>query len=139
MYFLDTNIISEARKIPKGRANPGVKTWLESISQNEIFTNIVVLMELDRGILQKERKDAVQGKLLRHWFEVDILRSFSGRILTLDQHTATICARLHIPDAAPENDAWIASSAIQHNLTLVTRNVADFERTGVRLFNPFSE
>lgn len=139
MYLLDTNIISEARKISKGKANLGLKRWLESISQEEIFTNTVVLMELERGIFQKEHRDPEQGKLLRHWFEMDILRSFAGRVLTLDQQTARICAKLHIPDFAPENDAWIASSAIQHNLILVTRNVADFECTGVRLFNPFSE
>ena len=57
----------------------------------------------------------------------------------MDENTARICAKLHIPDHTPENDAWVAASAIQHNLVLVTRNTDDFARTGVRLLNPFQE
>ena len=134
MFLLDTNVISETRRLANGKINIGVKQWLDSLTNEPLFTNTVVLMELERGILGMERKDAMQGKLLRQWFEQDILSFFEGRILSLDTDTAKICARLHIP----ENDAWIASSAIQHNLTLVTRNIADFERTGVKLLNPFN-
>ena len=138
MFLLDTNVISETRRLANGKINIGVKQWLDSLTNEPLFTNTVVLMELERGILGMERKDAMQGKLLRQWFEQDILSFFEGRILSLDTDTAKICARLHIPDYVPENDAWIASSAIQHNLTLVTRNIADFERTGVKLLNPFN-
>lgn len=137
MYLLDTNIISETRKITKGKANQGVVDWLATVSENEIFINAVVMMELERGVLRLERKDTTQGKALRIWLETEISPAFSKRILAIDEQTAKICAKLHIPDFAPENDAWIAASAIQHNLTLVTRNTADFERIGVKLFNPF--
>lgn len=139
MYLLDTNVISESRKMAKGNANQGVMDWLSTVSEHEIFTSAVVMMELERGVLRLERKDIPQGQLLRYWFEQEICPAFQNQILTIDQETARICAKLHIPEHAPENDVWIAASAIQHNFTLVTRNTADFMRTGVKLFNPFRE
>lgn len=85
-----------------------------------------------------ERKGKTQGAVLRRWLDEVVKPAFSGRILPIDADTAAICAALHIPDKSPENDAWIAATAKQHRLILVTRNTADFERTGVRLFNPFA-
>ncbi|VTU09680.1 PilT domain-containing protein [Actinobacillus porcinus] len=139
MYLLDTNIISEIRKLAKNKCDKNVADWVRSTSKDLMFTNAVVMMELERGVMSIERKDTTQGKLLRHWFEMDVKPAFHGKILKIDEQTAQICAKLHIPDHAPENDAWIAASAIQHNLVLVTRNTADFARTGVKLFNPFEE
>lgn len=139
MYLLDTNIISEIRKLAKNKCDKNVADWVRSTSKDLMFTNAVVMMELERGVMSIERKDTTQGKLLRHWFEVDVKPAFHGKTLKIDEQTAQICAKLHIPDHAPENDAWIAASAIQHNLVLVTRNTADFARIGVKLFNPFEE
>lgn len=137
MYLLDTNVVSEVRKIKTGKANPHFVQWFSNISERDIFINATILMEIERGILAKERKDFRQGVILRTWFDNVVLPTFDGKILKIDDKTAQICAKLHIPDHAPENDAWIASSAIQHHLTLVTRNTADFARLGVKLFNPF--
>lgn len=135
MYLLDTNVISESRR--RTQYNAQIFTWLESIESKNLYTNAIVMMELERGILSKERKDVSQGKVLRIWFEETVKPAFDGKILPISAKTAQICAKLHIPDFAPENDAWIASSALEHHLILVTHNVQDFARTGVKLFNPF--
>lgn len=135
MYLLDTNLISETRRIPK--INAGVAKWLKQTPKESLYTCAVVMMELERGVLGMERKDSAQGLHLRRWLEQDVKRRFAGRILPIDEDTATICARLHVPDRSPENDAWIAAIAIQHRLTLVTCNVADFSESGAKLLNPF--
>lgn len=80
-----------------------------------------------------------QGIHLREWKDAVLAELFANKILPIDAETTQICAKRHIPDHVPENDAWIASSAIQHNLILVTRNVADFEGTGAKVFNPFEQ
>lgn len=137
MYLLDTNVISEIRRLKQGKCHPNVANWVNHTSSELMYTNAIVLMELERGVLAIERKDKIQGQNLRNWLDNQVKPSFVGKILPVGEKTAEICAKLHIPDHAPENDAWIASSAIEHRLILVTRNVADFKKTGVKLFNPF--
>ncbi|MDR7015616.1 type II toxin-antitoxin system VapC family toxin [Acinetobacter sp. 3657] len=139
MYLLDTNIISEMRRLPKSKADAGVTAWAKSVNTHTFYTCTVVMMELERGVLGLERKDPAQGQILRLWFENTVKSAFHQRILTIDSDTARLCANLHIPDKAPENDAWIASIAIQHNLVLVTRNVSDFQDMGVEIINPFAQ
>ncbi|OBX07798.1 twitching motility protein PilT [Gallibacterium salpingitidis] len=137
MYLLDTNIISEIRRLKQGKCDPNVARWVMKISNQLMYTSPIVMMELERGILAKEQKDPAQGVILRRWFNEVVQPAFTNKILPIDQVTAQICARLHFPDHAPENDAWIAATALQHNLILVTRNIADFQRTSVKLLNPF--
>ena len=136
MYLLDTNIISETRR--PYRANSNVTAWLAATDSNSLYTSVVVMMELERGILGMERKDPQQGAVLREWLNVVIEPAFAGRVLPIDEDTAAICAALHIPSQAPANDAWIAATALQHGYTLITRNTADFERSGAKLLNPFA-
>ena len=137
MYLLDTNIVSEIRKIRRNKADENVVAWLSNVSKESFYTNAVVVMEIERGILRMSRKDQQQAASLKDWYQTVVKSMFHERILPIDEVTANICATLHIPDLAPENDAWIASSAIQYDLTLVTRNTKDFQHPNLRVLNPF--
>jgi predicted nucleic acid-binding protein len=98
----------------------------------------MTVRELEHGIALKERSDPRQGAALRRWFTDDVLAGFAGRIVVIDQHVAQRCGQLHIPDPAPERDAFIAACALVHNLTVVTRNTKDFARfDGLRLLDPW--
>jgi hypothetical protein len=136
MFLLDTNIVSELRS--RKSANPGVLAWASEHELNRQFLSVVTLLELELGIFLKERKDAAQGEVLRTWLSNMVLPRFSDRILDIDRTVALRCAALHVPDPLPERDAMIAATALVHGMTLVTRNVRDFETTGVRLLNPWS-
>ncbi len=89
------------------------------------------------GALQIARRDAAQGAVLRAWIDDQVIPRFEGRILAVDTAVAQRCARLHVPDPRAERDALIAATAMVHGLTVVTRNVADFEPIGVALLNPW--
>jgi len=137
MFLLDINVISESRKLRSGKADANVAAWLAATSPAQTFISTVTVFELELGILLKERQDAVQGKALRQWLELTVLPTFGDRILAPGQDVARRCAALHVPNPASERDAWIAATALQHGMTVVTRNIADFERTGVDLLNPW--
>lgn len=137
MFVLDTNVVSELRKVHLGKANTNVATWAQSVNATELFVSAITLMELELGVLSIERKDTAQGALLRLWFEQQVLPEFSERTLPIDTAVALRCARLHVPDKRGERDALIAATALVHGMTVVTRNVADFMPTGVALLNPW--
>lgn len=137
MLLLDTNVISEIRKINNGRADSRFSKWANQQTTSELYVSVITVMELEQGILQREGHDAVQGTLLRLWLEQQVLPAFAGRILAIDTAVARTCARLHVPDPRSERDALIAATAIVHGMTVVTRNIRDFEATGVALINPW--
>ncbi|MEK9497941.1 type II toxin-antitoxin system VapC family toxin [Photorhabdus sp. P32] len=137
MYVLDTNIVSELRKVRAGKANVGVAAWAEGVDATELFLSAITIMELETGILQIERRDTTQGALLRSWFNHHVMPEFTSRILPIDTAVAQRCARLHVPDPCSERDALIAATALVHGMTVVTRNVIDFELTGVPILNPW--
>ncbi len=137
MFVLDTNVVSELRKVRVGKADPNVAAWTESVDATELFVSAITIMELELGVLSIERKDAAQGAMLRSWLEQHVLPEFSGRTLPIDTAVAQRCARLHIPDKRGERDALIAATALVHGMTIVTRNVADFAPTGVASLNPW--
>lgn len=138
MYLLDTNVVSELPKLEKGRINLGVLRWIQCVSQKDIFTNIIVLKELEQGYLSKLRKDPIQGENLRTWYVKNIPFIFENRILNLNQKTASICAHLNVPNIRPYSDVWIASSALEYDLILVTRNEKDFKNIpNLKTLNPF--
>ncbi len=137
MYLLDTNVVSELRKVRAGRSDPGVAAWADQVEPGSLFLSTITLHELELGVLLMERRDAQQGSLLRQWLEQAVLPAFSGRILVVDAAVARRSAALHGPDPQPFRDGLIAATALEHNLVVVTRNLADFEATGVKLLNPW--
>lgn len=137
MFVLDTNVVSELRKVRLSKADTNVTAWTESVDASDLFVSAITIMELELGVLSIERKDATQGAMLRSWMEQHVLPEFAGRTLPVDTTVAQRCARLHVPDKRGERDALIAATALVHGMTVVTRNVADFKPTGVPTFNPW--
>lgn len=137
MYVLDTNVLSELRKVRLGKADGNVTAWTESVDAADLFVSAITIMELELGVLSIERKDATQGAMLRAWLDQHVLPEFSGRTLPIDTAVAQRCVRLHVPDKRGERDALIAATALVHGMTVVTRNVADFKPTGVTIVNPW--
>lgn len=136
-FVLDTNVVSELRKVRLGKANANVAAWAESVDAADLFVSAITIMELELGILSVERKDATQGAMFRSWLEQHVLPEFSRRTLPVDTAVAQRCARLHVPDKRSERDALIAATALVHGMTVATRNTTDFEPTGVSLVNPW--
>jgi predicted nucleic acid-binding protein len=137
MFVLDTNVVSELRKVRLGKADVSVAAWAQSVDAADLFVSAITIMELELGVLSIERKDATQGAMLRAWLEQHVLPEFSGRTLPVDTAVAQRCARLHVPDKRGERDALIAATALVHGMTVVTRNVVDFKPTGVATINPW--
>lgn len=137
MFLLDTNVVSELRKAGDGRADPNVIAWQSTVDSSNFYISSVTLWEIEVGILRIERRDAVQGARLRKWMNERLMFQFAERVLPIDATVAFRCAGLHVPHTRSDNDAWIAATALVHNMTVVTRNVADFEQTGVRVLNPW--
>ena len=137
MYLLDTNIISELKKLDSGKIHPQVQRWAYSINLMQTKISVVNITEIRTGILSLARKDQAQAASLDNWFTNRLLPAYRTRTLSVDTEVALICAQLHIPAKRPINDAYIAATAIAHNLTLVTRNVRDFQGLPLMLENPF--
>jgi toxin FitB len=138
MFVLDTNVVSELRKIRLGKADPHVAAWADRVDAGSLHLSAITVLELEIGVLQLERKDPQQGAILRTWLDTLVLPEFSGRIIPIDAAVAQRCARLHVPDPRGERDALIAATALVHGMTVVTRNLADFKATGVPLLNPWA-
>ena len=135
MYLIDTNVVSEIRKGAK--ANNNVILWANTVSTASLFLSVISILEIETGILQKERQDPSQGAILRIWLNSHVLPAFSERIINIDIAVAQRCAKLHIPDRRSERDALISATALVHGFVVVTRNTKDFEETGVELLNPW--
>lgn len=137
MYVLDTNVVSELRKIRLGKADSQVAAWADSIEVMDLFLSVITIQELEIGVLLAERRDPSQGAVLRLWLNGQVIPAFNGRILDVDTAVAQRSARLHVPDPRPVRDGLIAATALVHGMTVVTRNVADFEPTGVPTLDPW--
>ena len=137
MFILDTNVVSELRKIRAGRSDRNVERWADSVDSEDLYLSVITLHELEIGVLLAERRDPPQGVIFRTWLEEHVLPAFAGRILPVDAPVAQRSAALHVPDPNPFRDSLIAATALVHGMTVVTRNVSDFESTGVPILNPW--
>ena len=139
MFVLDTNVVSELRKVRLGKADMNLAAWTESVDASDLFVSAITIMELEIGVLSIERKNAAQGMLLRSWLQQHVLPEFAQRTLAIDTAVPQRLARLHVPDKRSERDALIAATALVHGMTVATRNVADFTPTGVNLLKPWAK
>ena len=137
MFLLDTNVVSELRKIRLGRADANVAKWADSVDAADLYLSAITVQELTIGVLLAERRDLAQGAVFRAWLNGQVLPAFAGRILSVDVAVAERSAQLHVPDPRPIRDGLIAATALVHRMTVVTRNLADFAPTGVPTLNPW--
>ena len=134
-YLVDTNVISELRK--RERGHPGVVRWVASVDSSDLYTSVLVMGEIRRGIELKRRTDPAQASVLDTWLE-NVRAGMGARILPVDERVAEAWGKLGVPDPISPIDGLIAATALVHGLTVVTRNVDDMARVGAALFDPFA-
>ncbi len=139
MFLLDTNVVSELRKAHTEKIDQNVAAWAASVNAREMYLSVITLLELELGVLLMERKDQAQGRILRTWLDRQVIPAFSQRVIALDADIAKRCAGLHVPDRKSDRDAMIAATALVHGMTVVTRNVSDFNGTGVSILDPWAD
>jgi toxin FitB len=137
MYILDANVVSKLRKVYPGKAHPNVAYWFSSINAADVFLSVITLQELEIGVRLVERKDPSQGEILRTWLEGYVIPVFNGNLLEVSREVTIASAQYYIPDSRPTRDALIAATAEVHKMTVVTRNMADFEPMDVKILNPW--
>jgi predicted nucleic acid-binding protein len=134
MYLIDTNVISEVRK--GRRCDPHVAAWYRACRDDELFLSVLVLGEIRQGIARLRARNGRQATALESWLE-EVLESFGDRVLPVSERVAQIWGRLNASETLPVIDSLLAATAEAHGLTLVSRNLKDIERSGVRCLNPF--
>jgi predicted nucleic acid-binding protein len=137
MFILDTNTISEFRKIALGRADEHVATWAARFAPLDMYVSVITLMELEVGARRLGRRDPIQAAMLDRWRTSIVLTFFEDRILDVTMAVSSAAAALHVPHPRPDLDALIAATALVHGLTIVTRNMVDYAPMGVKLLNPW--
>lgn len=133
-FLLDTNVISELRK--RDRADANVRTWIDDHRDDEFWMSVLVVAELRRGVELIRRRDVHAASTLMAWLESTIV-GYKDRLLPVTLEIGQRWALLSVPDPLPVIDGLMAATALEHDLTLVTRNVDDVKRTGAAVVNPF--
>lgn len=134
MYLLDTVVLSELRRRQR---NPGVVAWMEEQRDNDVFLSVITIGEIEQGIVRKRMSDPAFAEALAGWLD-GILMLYRDRIIGIDLSTARRWGRLSGEIGHAGADLMIASSALEHGLTVVTRNTRHFQATGVGVVDPFS-
>jgi toxin FitB len=137
VFLLDTNVVSELRKVAAAKGDAAVTAWEQRVFAADLFVSVITVFEIEIGVLQLELRDPIQGDRLRHWFAEVFQPSFRGKVLPVDEAVALRAASMHVPNRRPDRDAFLAATALVYGMTVVTRNVRDFEGTGVKLLNPW--
>ena len=138
MFVLDTNVVSELRKVRSGKAAPAISDWASGVPSGQMFVSSITVHELEHGVLLAERADPPKGAVLRRWLDDSVTAAFDRRVLAVDDPVARRAAALHVPDPAPFRDALIGATALVHRMVLVTCNVKDFARfDGLDIIDPW--
>jgi predicted nucleic acid-binding protein len=132
-WLVDTNVLSELRK--GRRADTGIQDWFTSAEAEDLYTSVLVLGEIRRGIESIRRRDVASALALEQWL-VRLATGFGERILPVDLRVAARWGALNVPDPVPTVDGLLAATALVHDLVLVTRNVRDVAATGVQVLDP---
>lgn len=132
-WLIDTNVVSELRK--GDRANEGIRAWFAQSNEDELFTSVLVLGEIRRGIESIRRRDTPSALALEQWLN-RLTADFGERVLPIDVRVADRWGTLNVPNPVPTVDGLLAATALVHELILVTRNVRDVANTGVRVLDP---
>ncbi len=132
-YLLDTCMISELRK---PQCQPGVQAWFRGVRASELYLSVLTLGEIRRGIEKHRSKDVGAAGALERWLKALELH-YADRILSVSPAVADRWGRLCPKEPLPAIDGLLAATALEHGLSLVTRNARDFERSGVNVLNPF--
>jgi hypothetical protein len=135
-FLLDTNILSELRKA--NRCDAGVRDWVEATPAEELYVSVLVLGEIRQGVERIRMRDQAQARGLEKWLQ-SLSPEFADRILPVDERVADQWGRLGLLQPVPTLDAFLAATALVHDLTVVSRDEDGFRRTGVRMINPFSK
>jgi toxin FitB len=133
-YLLDTNVLSELRK--GNRADRQVLSWFQTVDDNELFVSVLVLGEIRTGIERIRPSDPAQAQALERWLE-GLAIKYLDRVLPITASVADKWGRLSASNRPPVVDCLMAATAMENDLTLVTRNLQDVARTGVRTIDPF--
>jgi len=133
MYLLDTMILSELRKKER---NPGVTEWLSDKSDSELFISVVSIGEVAKGVAQQYKRDEVFAGMLRQWLD-KLLLLYGERILPVDIPIAKRWGEISVQTHNAGVDILLAATALEHNLSIVTRNEKHFNMTGVKIINPW--
>lgn len=134
-FLIDTNVISELRK--GRRMNAGVRAWIASADDEELFVSVLLVGELRQGIERIRLRDQASAAALDRWAQ-ELLDGYRDRMIPIDAAVSDRWGRLNVPDPISAVDGLLAATALVHSLVLVTRSVRHIERTGVRHLNPFT-
>jgi toxin FitB len=136
MFLLDTVVLSELRKPPRQR-NLNLVHWIGEVPSQDLFVSVLTVGEIERGIARQRQLNPRFAESIAAWLDM-ILRMYEGRILAVDVAVARRWGRLSHRIGNKGLDLAIAATALEHGLTVATRNVSDFEPTGVPVLNPFT-